>query len=779
MPYPTMIASCIADNYIDSANPTTVYSAGDTRVFWDGASRIIRSYYKFNFPTMPAGNEVKQAILYLPAPAAPTVAYTIIHDYNIPAWSEASLSWSNAGQFNQKVYGQDVGSWQLSGSQYVYAMWVGQYVYNYYNTGVNNGLGIGNGLYSPPIDFTFCSKESSTPPYIEITYGPPNRPPNAPVITSPAWGSILTTLTPTVSWTFSDPDQEYGDSQGTMNVQVVNFEYNTILYDSPWVVSPTYYSWQIPEGIMEYGKLYYIRVRVKDSHDTWNTNNGVGPDPNYGNVLVGEDKIPPIGNNRAAIVYSNQASTRLYVDNVSDYPAGIQKVVAMMNHVGGWVTMGNAVNGGGGTWYYNFNVDNEYTEKIRECRFVIYDNNNNVTGLDIVQVYYDTTPPVITNKSPTQSINTPVDQTYRIWANVNDPISGTGAGINTGIDRVIFQVYDLVYMTPQQGIQFTGIHDGNGQYYYDIPINQISGGAEGQYAVWIKAYDRAGNAEERQINSSYYLIDRTSPSIGSVMPQQYINANANNHIRIWAYNVTDNFGAMSGSTVHAVRPDGTWYQLPGPMTGYAGTNDWYYMVTDCNIDGNWRYDIRFTDMAGNTAYNPNTFVFRDTVRPADPNPQVNYTGNSAIFTWNAFSDPIPSSGRKWTKFYLGEWDGNAYVGTPLHAGTEIGDVTTFTVNNLPGGKTYRYTVTYHDNADNESFYTYKTFQTKKQIGTAKVSNALIPIYEPTPGLAGNGAVRATTKNGTVGAVEIVPTTDSKASAIRVRTSQGIQSIAKL
>lgn len=172
----------------------------------------------------------------------------------------------------------------------------------------------------------------------------------------------------------------------------------------------------------------------------------------------------------------------------------------------------------------------------------------------------------------------------------------------------------------------------------------------------------------------------------------------------------------------------------------------------------------------------------DVAKPADPNPTVVYGTTTATITWNAFNDPAPSSGRATTDFYLGQWNGTSYTNL-LFNGVDVGNITSKTVTGLVPGARYRYTVTYHDNVGNESFFTYKEFITKKQVGEDHIKNnagqvVVVPLYDPASGVLGNKAYRKALNNGVVGCYELVPTTDPNAAHIHVQTSTGIMSLSK-
>lgn len=91
-----------------------------------------------------------------------------------------------------------------------------------------------------------------------------NRSPNAPLNPSPGNTSAspaLVGLTPTLKWTFSDPDA--GDKQSGYRVTVFNTA-GTLVFDSSWQTGSAM-TYTIPSGKLARGTTYYWRVETKDS----------------------------------------------------------------------------------------------------------------------------------------------------------------------------------------------------------------------------------------------------------------------------------------------------------------------------------------------------------------------------------------------------------------------------------------------------------------------------------------------------------------------------------
>ncbi|WP_274655621.1 S8 family serine peptidase [Paenibacillus humicola] len=93
--------------------------------------------------------------------------------------------------------------------------------------------------------------------------------PNVPTTLSPGSSSssspsLVSGTTPTLRWTFSDPD--VGDTQSAFDVRVYNSSGSTLLYDTGWVNSSVS-SFTVPSGKLNRGTVYSWRVATRDSHN--------------------------------------------------------------------------------------------------------------------------------------------------------------------------------------------------------------------------------------------------------------------------------------------------------------------------------------------------------------------------------------------------------------------------------------------------------------------------------------------------------------------------------
>ncbi|MGO4544195.1 hypothetical protein AB4Z29_05320 [Paenibacillus sp. 2TAB23] len=135
-------------------------------------------------------------------------------------------------------------------------------------------------------------------------------------------------------------------------------------------------------------------------------------------------------------------------------------------------------------------------------------------------------------------------------------------------------------------------------------------------------------------------------------------------------------------------------------------------------------------------YSSNGYFFVDTVKPADVNEQLEVEPTAVNVTFNAFSDPSPSSGHASRTFYLQKVntdgsvtnvdlnkDGTAEYSIPISLQAK-----SYRVTGLVAGQEYRLTVLDYDVAGNEGYYAYIHFSTNRA-PTADFNWSPQPVYE--------------------------------------------------
>lgn len=90
----------------------------------------------------------------------------------------------------------------------------------------------------------------------------PNTPNNLNPTGSNTTPELMDSLTPTISWTFSDPDT--GDTQGKYQVNIHKAADNSLVKNTG-VVSSSTTSYKVPTGILQPNTKYYWKVKVWDN----------------------------------------------------------------------------------------------------------------------------------------------------------------------------------------------------------------------------------------------------------------------------------------------------------------------------------------------------------------------------------------------------------------------------------------------------------------------------------------------------------------------------------
>ncbi|MEK3725282.1 GBS Bsp-like repeat-containing protein [Paenibacillus sp. FSL H8-0034] len=470
-------------------------------------------------------------------------------------------------------------------------------------------------------------------------------------------------------------------------------------------------------------------------------------------------------------------SYRVYAYGVSDSLSGVNRVQfptwtdynGQDDLTGDWQTnpVVRGVSAGGGTWYYDVPLSLHNNEEgTYRTDIYAFDNAGNSAMIGNNATIVDRTPPTIGAPSPQQYTNGTTATVY--VEGVSDALSG--------INRV--QVYQV---RPDGSYYDIGNASSVGGNRYSIDVSGMN--IEGNWGFDFRAYDNAGNvANSGAPKTANVMHDTSKPVIGSGDGERYSNQNSGT-IRHTISNVSDATSGVVNVTFQfrkSTDNGATWNAWGSVYNGTQNGTSWYY---DVPISGDGYYEIAV--MAYDRANNASGYLYMhttvDSVLANDPNPKVIYQQTTATFTWDAFSDPNPSSGRKSTDFYLYEWDGTS-MGAVFHMGNDLGNVTTYTQTGLKAGQRYRYTVTYHDKAGNESSYTYKEFITKKQIGTRKIHKAdadiMLPIYALDSGVLGSKSYRIACGSGVVGCYELVDPSDPNASSERINTPQGVKALSK-
>lgn len=157
-----------------------------------------------------------------------------------------------------------------------------------------------------------------------------NAPPSAPTLVAPTQGAVLTTLTPTLSWDFNDPDEnDWGDTQSAYTIEVRLNSDDTLVdtlngttsesrvYDGAVLSFEVDYKWRVKtedeEG--EESAFSSYRVFTPSEPPTVDTVEVATADLTDGNI---NNPTPTIEWNYASPGSKAQAAFRLHAVRVSD-----------------------------------------------------------------------------------------------------------------------------------------------------------------------------------------------------------------------------------------------------------------------------------------------------------------------------------------------------------------------------------------------------------------------------------------------------------------------------
>ncbi len=228
-----------------------------------------RSLIQWTLDSIPAGATVFSAVMSLYCEYVASTNGHTIGAYRITGlWEENTVTWNNQPAHDSTaaatttVFGADVWyDWNLTS---LVQAWVdGTYAnYGLMLIGEEGVAGSHKNFWSS--DYV---NNPSLRPKLIVTY---SQPPTTPTNLNPGGSStvpaVVNTVTPTLSWTFSDPDT--GDTQAAYQVLIKRASDGATIKDTGEVASSST-GYTVPSGLLAYGTTYYWQVRVKDPHGLW------------------------------------------------------------------------------------------------------------------------------------------------------------------------------------------------------------------------------------------------------------------------------------------------------------------------------------------------------------------------------------------------------------------------------------------------------------------------------------------------------------------------------
>ncbi|MFI6317115.1 LamG-like jellyroll fold domain-containing protein [Nonomuraea sp. NPDC050556] len=287
---PTASLPSQVDTYVMSWNSGAGYNkqalfAGRT-AYWDNASQsdvevLQRSYVRFDLAQL-VGKRISDAVLQLDLNNASSrdLGSSGLQARRVTgSWSESTLTWSK--QPTSTTEGAATGRgwpvWAGGTDQFVTLSLTGM-AQKWADGTANNGIVLQNAVDPGPgvrQNWIFCSMECSQsssslyPPTLVVTYNaPPATPsslgtsPSVPCVDIPYELPTMTTTTPTLKATISDPDANNVSARfewwNTVNNSMVGFKETTLAVQG-------LHSAQIPSGAFADGTTVSWRVQAKDS----------------------------------------------------------------------------------------------------------------------------------------------------------------------------------------------------------------------------------------------------------------------------------------------------------------------------------------------------------------------------------------------------------------------------------------------------------------------------------------------------------------------------------
>lgn len=346
----------------------------------------------------------------------------------------------------------------------------------------------------------------------------------------------------------------------------------------------------------------------------------------------------------------------------------------------------------------------------------------------------ETAAPMI-SVTPQQPINGIYNGDVRVSVTVADPVQN---GAYSGLSEVTYQVFDRDSATPNTPTQEGVIFDFNGAnpiqtVTREITVNSALNNSN-NIQVIIYAEDNAGNtADNSQTSSQSYAsfkIDTTAPTVNisydnnAPLDNVFFGGSRTAVITVTERNFNpDDVKITITSTDGAIPAVVGWNDVRGGLNGDGSTHT---ATITYSADGDYTFDIEFTDMAGNKCRNAvfaeGTVAAREfTIDKTAPVITVNYDNN------NALNNNYYSAERNATVTIIEHnfdpaavisvitaSDDGENIAAPVISGwTNNGDTHTATVRYADNGL-YGFDISYTDKAGNAAAdFTQQTFYVDK------------------------------------------------------------------
>lgn len=256
------------DTYISQLNSTTNYGTAVGLDIGGFASDndIYRSLLQFDLSSIPANVYITDAYISLYFYAR---SNTDSHTYGIhkvtSEWNEATVTWATQPTFDDtSLYNVNIGSVSVTKSWYIGAL-----VRDWYTGAAPNyGIIIKSESESTENGIKEAASSANTTyakPSLTVIYNyKPVATPTDPTGTD-AVPEIINTLTPRLTWSYSDAD---ADAQASFQIIIKRASDNAIIKDTGEIASANAY-YDVPASTLAGSTKYCWQVKVKDAIGNW------------------------------------------------------------------------------------------------------------------------------------------------------------------------------------------------------------------------------------------------------------------------------------------------------------------------------------------------------------------------------------------------------------------------------------------------------------------------------------------------------------------------------
>lgn len=536
-----------------------------------------RAFLKFDMPSLPVGSVISGGSLLIHhyptstcAGLGPSFACQI--SKVTASWGETSLTWNN-----QPGYSGNYGSVPTAGCNDPTVTFPinSTLLSDLYVT--NHGICI----LSPTMEVTSIedgmryegtAREygAGLAPVLTINYNsPPNTPTNLdPGNTNTNTPDKINTVTPTLSWTYSDPNS---DAQASFQILINRASDNVQVHDSG-IVNSSSASYTVPGGVLAEGVKYYWRVKTKDSGSLWG--GYATQEYIYTNRKPSATPVSPVGTSETPAVIPNSTIPTLdwtYSDPDSDPQASFQVVIKRASDN---VTIRDTLEVVTGDSFYNVLVgDLVFGEKYYWQVWVKDSNGYWGSGSPVQYFICNQTSGKPLNLSPTGTSGDPGEITTLIpemtW-NHNDPESDAQYGFQVRIHRaaddvVIHDSGDVVSAVSSYNVP-GAILLSSTKYWWEVRTKDTGSQLYGPYSDQVYIYTNAqplGPTNLLPINGA--VFDATNDRIFTWTfqdPDKVSNGDYQTAFQLVVLKVADGLTAydsgkvVSGTASHTI-PGGT------------------------------------------------------------------------------------------------------------------------------------------------------------------------------------------------------------------------------